>query len=123
MLAGLLLPRLEMLAVFGFCPLLLSAAQSRGQVAVVLSKPLMIFFGKISYSIYLLHWILLQVSHQLQAFLHVHGAKALLWFGGYFAVVIGISTITYYLIEVPARRLLRSKSQVRLALPTALPSI
>lgn len=109
-LCGLLLPSLAMLTVFGFPTLILLAAQSDGIVSAALSSSPAVFFGEISYSIYLLHWPLLQVSNRLRSPLHLDGTTGCLWFLGYFAVVVALSAATYRLIEMPARRLLRPRS-------------
>jgi peptidoglycan/LPS O-acetylase OafA/YrhL len=106
-LAGLTVPGLTMLAVCGFPLLILLAAQPSSVVAKTLSTRAMVFLGEISFSIYLLHWILLQISNRLAAALHIQGTAAFLWFCGFLALVIALSTATYHLVEVPARRRLR----------------
>ncbi len=108
--AGLLFPAFAVLSVFGFPVMILLASQPPNPLVAALSRPVMAHLGEISYSIYLLHWIALQPSNALQAALGVHGAASLLWFFGYLALVIMLSTATYRLIEVPARRILRGQS-------------
>lgn len=106
-LTGLLVPNLAILAVFGFPLLILLATQPSSLVAKALANRLMVFLGEISFSIYLLHWILLQVSNRMQAALHIRGVAALLWFCCFVGLVVALSTATYHLVEVPARRRLR----------------
>lgn len=111
-LTGLLVPNLAILAVFGFPLLILLATQPSGLAAKALANRLMVFLGEISFSVYLLHWILLQASNRMQAALHVGGAAASLWFCCFVGLVIALSTATYHLVEVPARRRLRRECRV-----------
>jgi peptidoglycan/LPS O-acetylase OafA/YrhL len=112
-LAGLLVPAWAILAVFGFPVVILLASQSSGPVKRVLSTPKMMFIGEISFSLYLLHWILLIASNRLQASLRIQGLGALLWFCCFLGLVIALSAGTYHLIEVPARRWLRGTGATR----------
>jgi peptidoglycan/LPS O-acetylase OafA/YrhL len=107
---GLTFPALAILTVFGFPVLILLATQPSNPVTAALSSPVMLYLGEISYSIYLLHWIVLHASNSLQASLGIHGAASLLWFFGYLTLVIALSTLTYRLIEVPGRRMLLGES-------------
>ena len=108
-LTGLLVPNLAILAVFGIPFLILLATQPSNLVAKVLSSQIMVFLGEISFSIYLLHWILLQVSNRIQMHLGIYGFTALLWFCCFALLLVTISSVTYYFIEIPARRYLRVK--------------
>ena len=117
--AGLLFAPLALLTVFGFPVMILLATQSSNPIAAVLSSPVLVFLGEISYSIYLLHWILLQVSDRLQLALHIHGVTALAWFFCFVTLVIVLSTATYHSIELPARRLLRGRRVASRKLLTA----
>ena len=112
-LIGLLVPNLSLLCVFGFPPLILLATQPSSLVARTVSNPAMVFLGEISFSIYLLHWILLEVSNRAQVALGIHGFIAVLWFIGFTALLITLSTVTYYLIEIPARQRFRGQKIIR----------
>jgi peptidoglycan/LPS O-acetylase OafA/YrhL len=76
--------------------------------------------GLISYSLYLLHQIPLQVLKKMMG--GPDGlplSTRLIWAGGLFAVVIALSTLTYRLVELPMQRLGRrlgsraSRSSIR----------
>jgi peptidoglycan/LPS O-acetylase OafA/YrhL len=108
-LVGLLVPGLATLAIFGFPVLVLLAAQPGSLVARTLSCRTAVFLGEVSFSIYLLHWILLQASNRMQVALDVRGVMSLLWFCGFVAVVVALSAAAYRLVEVPARRRLRAR--------------
>ena len=100
------------LAVFAIPVVILVAAQP-SRLARFLSLPVMAFLGKISFSIYLLHWPLMQVSDRIREELDIHaGLLSFVWFCGYAALIIALSTITYELIENPARRLIRGQGLV-----------
>jgi peptidoglycan/LPS O-acetylase OafA/YrhL len=105
--AGVLVPWLAILAVFGFALVVFLAAQNTGPVARLLSSRVMVFLGDISFSVYLVHWILLQVSDRVEKAFNVDGVWAFFWFCGYLALVLALSTTTYKLIERPAQRWLR----------------
>lgn len=105
--AGLSAPERTILAVFAV-PLILLLSTEPSGLQRSLSSPVMGFLGKTSYSIYLLHWPLLQVSERMQADLDVHGVLAIAWFVGFLALVLALSALTYDWIEAPARDLLRN---------------
>src|SRR4029078_9415048 len=90
---GLLVPALAIVTVFGFPVMILLAARPYNPLAAMLSSQVMVFLGEISYSIYLLHRILIQASNRLQETFHIHGAVALLWFFCFLALVIVLSTV------------------------------
>ncbi len=77
-----------------------------------LSTPLLTYFGKISYSVYLTQVIAIRLSAHLMIWLALHtpiahlGAYAILVrISVVFLCAIGISTLTYLLIELPGQRL------------------
>lgn len=102
------LPGMATAALFGFPVIILLAAQPAGVVARTLSRRPVQLLGELSFSIYLLHWPLLQVSTRLQAAIGVRGLWGLAWFAGFVAVVLALSAATYTLVEMPARRRLRA---------------
>jgi peptidoglycan/LPS O-acetylase OafA/YrhL len=112
---GLSSPALAIVAVFGFPITILLAARPGNPVSTVLASPIMLFLGEISYSIYLLHWIMLQASDRIETTFEVHGVLALLWFFAFVALLLSLSTATYYFIEMPTRRLLRGGTPKRAA--------
>jgi len=86
--------------------------ESIGPIARILSTGLFFFLGRISFSIYLIHYPLIDVfarlwpvgwNPQLNAMFGMREAC-------YLAVLIGLSTLTNRWIEQPAQRFLRGKS-------------
>lgn len=67
-------------------------------VGKLLSFPLLVFIGLISYPLYLWHWPLLSFSHIYQGYLITSNLKL-----GLVIASILLAIITYYLIEVPLR--------------------
>lgn len=104
---GILVPTVSLVAVAGFPVLILLAAKPLNLVSRLCSTRILLFFGQISFSIYLLHSILLQLSNRLEAYLDVHGAGAFVWFLCFLTFIIGLSAMTYRLVETPSRRWLR----------------
>jgi peptidoglycan/LPS O-acetylase OafA/YrhL len=94
---------LFLLALPAFALIILLATQN-GPIAKALGSAPVVFLGEISYSIYLLHWILIQVSNWImdERVLLPLGVK-LLWDAGLFALCLALATLTYRGIELPAR--------------------
>jgi peptidoglycan/LPS O-acetylase OafA/YrhL len=86
----------------GFVLFVLLAVQE-SPTARVLSRAPIVFLGEISYSIYLIHWILIQVSRWFLADRLAGTPWQAMWNIGLVLVCIGISTLTYRWIERPAR--------------------
>ena len=64
------------------------------------------WLGMISYSVYLLHPLVFNVYRSIPALHHRHTmTDQVLFFAGLVAVIIGLSALTYYLIEKPMQRL------------------
>jgi peptidoglycan/LPS O-acetylase OafA/YrhL len=103
---GLSSPGRTMLAVFAL-PIVILLTTQRSLLTRLMVSPPFAFLGKVSFSIYLLHWILLQASDRIEASLGVHGWFALLWFGAYVALVLSLAAVTYRLVENPAREWIR----------------
>jgi peptidoglycan/LPS O-acetylase OafA/YrhL len=104
---------------FGFAPfiavLLFCCTRYRSWVSAALSRPWMVLCGEASYSIYLIHMGVVQYADQFDEFagltklpysgwLVLHAGVELVLVT---ATVIGLSLISYNVIEVPARRWLR----------------
>lgn len=96
-------------------------AFQRGAIARLLSHPLVVWLGEISYGIYILHvplWDILQrfAANTLQI---VPGNVVLI--PGYALLVLAVTGLSYTYIERPARRAIRTRfAQSR---PVAVPSI
>jgi peptidoglycan/LPS O-acetylase OafA/YrhL len=92
----------------------LACAGATGVVSVVLSSRVMEWLGRISYSVYLTHFLVIIVAYSN---LVRHGAVGLpraergLLVLAVLAAIIAIGAATYYLIEEPARKGLRRVTQ------------
>jgi peptidoglycan/LPS O-acetylase OafA/YrhL len=107
LVVGVSAPERTILALFAFpVVVLLSAETSR--LGGLLSTPVMAFLGRISFSIYLLHWPLLEASERVQDQLGVRGLWAWLWFLSYVVGVLALATVSFHVVENPARRLIRN---------------
>lgn len=60
----------------------------------------LVWVGKLSYSLYLWHWLLLAIYR------YFYGAPSLTpsWFVGYVTLCLGLSCLSYYFVEQPCRR-------------------
>ncbi|HJV64529.1 MAG TPA: acyltransferase [Geomonas sp.] len=96
--------------------LCLACASEAGFFNRVLSTKLLVHLGDLSYSVYLLHFVILMISDRMR--LHLSTT---------FALVYLVSLASYYLYEVPARRIINRiyaapARPVRSATQPSLPS-
>ena len=89
--------------------ILLGAAYERGAICRFLSTRAMLFLGRISYSIYMVHMFCV---HAVNRFYHVQpGSRSGIWLAmvvvSYIGFVLLVATASYYLVEAPCRRYLR----------------
>jgi peptidoglycan/LPS O-acetylase OafA/YrhL len=99
---SLYVPGAIFLSLFCIAGLVLLAAQSRGPIAKLLSIRPIVFLGEISYSIYLVHWLLIQISNWAAVRHHLMvqiGARDVC----VVALTLVISYGTYDLIELRSR--------------------
>ncbi|WP_426452123.1 acyltransferase family protein [Paenibacillus sp. S-38] len=83
------------------CCLLILAAMSKGAFSRLLLHPVLHFFGKISYSLYLLHLVVLIASVRL-----LHGLIPIGLILGIAALgSVALAALSYYRIEVPSIRI------------------
>ena len=110
-LATLLLGLNDVVAVPGFVLLIAATWPDRGWLARPLAFPTLVWLGEISYSVYLVHVVLLPSwSVILGAILGKLGlapvlARTIIMAGG-LALVLGVATLTYRFVEIPARKAL-----------------
>ncbi len=102
----LLVPRLTILMPFGFAVLILALAYRVGAINQLLSSRPAMFFGKISFSLYLVHvtpLLLLEWAFQTG---QPPSTSVTIMTGVicYFIVVIGLSILLHYGIERPCQR-------------------
>jgi peptidoglycan/LPS O-acetylase OafA/YrhL len=95
-----LLPGLYVLLIFAL-------GYRRGVVSSILASPVPVFLGRISFPLYLVHFVpLLWVNFHAPATAGPWGA-AVLW-TTYLAGCVGVATVLHYVVERPAHRLGRA---------------
>jgi len=104
-------PAMNGLAAFGFALVVLVAASGKGPFHMVLSSKPMVFLGDISYSIYLLHWIVIRVFAEVVPLPEDGGPSWLLRIITCVTIVLCLAWVSYRVIELPARRWGRSLGQ------------
>lgn len=77
-------------------------ALNKGIMARILSAPALVLLGEISYSLYLIHWIVLQKYSYLSD--HLAGVPNIVLYIGYWLVICAASYINYRFIESYFRR-------------------
>ena len=101
------LPNTDLLIVFLFGILILSLSTDQGIVANFFSSPILYFLGEISYSLYLIHPVLLRVDRFVYKKLLINNE---VYIGStFFISIILISYLSYRFIEVPSRDFFRNK--------------
>jgi peptidoglycan/LPS O-acetylase OafA/YrhL len=105
LLAALLVPALSpATGLFAFGALVLALAHDRSAASRPLRHPVVVYLGEISYSIYLMHWIVLLA---IQAAHPRLGPWIFLLLD--FAAILGVAVLTHHAIERPARRAIRRR--------------
>lgn len=101
-------------SVVGFVWLVLCAARLPQSQPHLLTAPLFVYLGKISYSVYLTHWLILDIVRDGALFLSGIPAHELLspaaqatTFLLMVIIVIGLSDLTYRYVEAPMRARLK----------------
>jgi peptidoglycan/LPS O-acetylase OafA/YrhL len=104
-----------MVAVFTV-PLLLALLGDTPLTRIFDNKPVW-FLGEISFSIYLGHFLFTSASHRIisQAWMKTGTGPLILGILGTIALVLLLSTLTFYTVERPGRDLLRGLTRVRAA--------
>jgi peptidoglycan/LPS O-acetylase OafA/YrhL len=86
-----------------FCLIILIFAEGKGAIAKLLSTPIFVYLGEISFSIYLSHQMLYRLYLFSKDFLDVYISNALSM-GLYFLAVFLTSSLVWRLIEKPMRQ-------------------
>jgi peptidoglycan/LPS O-acetylase OafA/YrhL len=98
-----IVPGAEFVCLFA-CGLIILTAQGEGWISQFLATHFIVFLGKISYSLYLLHWIVIQVSNWLlDGPVALPAGSKLFWDVGLILFCICLATLSYNYLEVPAR--------------------
>jgi peptidoglycan/LPS O-acetylase OafA/YrhL len=95
-------PSFDVLAPFGFSILILIAADRESRVGAWLGIRPLVFLGEISYSLYLIHWIVIQVANWMRIHRYVNSSGVLIDFG-IVTVVFVLAIALYFAVERPAR--------------------
>ncbi len=96
-----------------FAVLTFALAHDRGPLAWLLRRPAAVFWGEASYSIYLVHWVVLQLLFYFfpRAFPKADlPAERAVTLALYLSAILASAAITYMLVERPSRRWLRERS-------------
>jgi peptidoglycan/LPS O-acetylase OafA/YrhL len=83
--------------------IVLTVAQNAGWIARVLSLRPIVFLGKISFSMYMVHWTILQIKNAVLPTSVLSGPQLGLLNIALLSLILAVSTLTYRLIEVPTR--------------------
>jgi peptidoglycan/LPS O-acetylase OafA/YrhL len=105
---SLALLALPFIAIF-----VLACAGATGWVGRLLSTRIMIWGGKISFSVYMTHFILLMLANKLLPWEVFESSSAVvraLALICYFGAVVAVGAACYHFVEEPARKLIRSKT-------------
>ena len=103
----------QILAPGVFCAVVWVYAGSRGPLARLMKTPVPMALGRWSYSLYMTHTIIVGAIwasadflglSSAGSFLQADSTREFLIFGAYLTATVGLSFITYNLIENPARR-------------------
>lgn len=90
-----------------FSILIGAVASGRGVVGSILSNRVLVYLGEISFSIYMIHQVLLKVfAYSLSKDLQVTPLM-------YFSALLFLASASYLMIEKPAQRLLRSHKKAK----------
>lgn len=82
-------------------------AQQKGIVARIISNRVFVYLGEISFSVYMVHQLVLRVIGQKFSDLMVANPIAMYFM--FWAVTILVSALLYHLIETPCRKFMRNK--------------
>lgn len=104
----------DVLSVAGFALLVLCAARVPGNASHPLNHPWLYYLGQISYSVYLVHWLFLDIIREASRFLAgkpIHevlsSTEQWVMLVVIIVLVLAASHWTYHRVEVPMRRYLK----------------
>ena len=111
---GALAPDADALVVLALPLIVLAAADRRTVICRMLSSRPAVFLGEISFSIYLTHWIILEAAQRILPSTTGLPVLAAARISLVAAIVLGVSMLTYRLVELPSRRFGRALNAARL---------
>ncbi len=108
---------------FGFAPafalVIFCCARYNNAITTLLSSRLILIGGEISYSVYLLHLLLMEKIMNGRYHSYINSLSPMARYFIIMTVILSISYISYRLVEVPARQYLRRKWLIRRDTPQA----
>ena len=108
---GLMVPGFVFFVLPAFSIFILLSAQDDGWMAGGLSLPVIVWLGNISYSLYLTHWPIMQLSNWWLDGTSLSPASQLAWNVMLLAGLLAFAQATYRWIEIPARTWTRRVTQ------------
>ena len=103
LLVSVLWSKVIFLALPAIALVVLLTAQNEGWIARALSIRPIVFLGEISFSLYMVHWMTLHIAYWMMPRVELDIPKIVLLNSALLSVVLGLSMLTYHLIELPAR--------------------
>ncbi|MGC4102568.1 acyltransferase family protein [Ferruginibacter sp.] len=101
----------------GFAVLILLLTSNTGKITTVFNNRVLNFLGDISYSVYLVHFLLIifiemvmyKFGYRFHGEIDLSFFKGAAYCAGYVLLLIGISTLSYRIIEKPCRKYFNKK--------------
>lgn len=107
LMLGLLIPGAEILALPAFSLFVLLAVQRDGLLPRIAQSPAILWLGDISYSLYLDHWLIIQLANWWNRDIDMPLAAILEWMVALMAAMLLVAAMTHRWIELPARAWVR----------------
>lgn len=112
-----MLPRLPVIfTIFMFVILVISLSLNEGPLRIVFGNRAMVYLGEISYSVYMLHWFILNNLDNF-GFMSMP-LQIRIW--AVLATILITSAITYHLVENTSRRYLRHSIKYKWSMQPAI---
>lgn len=107
----------DILFIPGFAILILVLTSNTGYISKWFNNKPLTYLGDISYSVYLIHFLLITLLHleaySLREVIHLKSSTTFFYGLGictlYFAVLVGLSALSYNIIEKPLRKWINQK--------------
>lgn len=100
-----------------WCVLIYGLATARGSGRKIMEFPMLVLLGDASYSLYILHWPILEWLRRLGTRLGVNAAVSIPWTIMEIAVMLIVSVISFKYFETPIRRKITARFQPAPAAP------
>jgi peptidoglycan/LPS O-acetylase OafA/YrhL len=96
-----------------FSLLILSISQQSHNLGMrMMNSPLLLYLGTISYSVYMVHWVLISIGKAFWIEQDFTKTQSILALGLFMPIVLLTASLTYRFIEVPLRQYLKPKLPV-----------